>query len=63
MPGTKSSDRPGKDDVPGRHYATGQAFFTASQAYCLPGRTFTIAFTEDFVPGYYRFALYCLPGS
>ena len=27
MPGTKSSDRRCKTDVPGRHYATGQAPF------------------------------------
>ena len=53
----------GKDDVPGRHYATGLALKTFSQAYCLPGRTISIFFPEDFVPGYYRFALYCLPGS
>ena len=53
----------GKDDVPGRHYATGLALKTFSQAYCLPGRTISIVFPEDFVPGYYRFALYCLPGS
>ena len=49
-----------EDDVPGRHYAIGHVAFP--QAYCLPGRTFAIVFSEDFVPGYHRFALYCLPG-
>ena len=46
--------------VPGRHYAIGLA---PPLAYCLPGRTFATVYPEDFVPGYYRFALYCLPGS
>ena len=45
-----------------RHYTTGQALYTSPQAYCLPGRTISIAHTEDFVPGYRRFAPYCLPG-
>ena len=52
----------GKGDVPGRHYATGQTLKTFPQAYCLPGRIIAITASEDFVPGYRRFAPYCLPG-
>ena len=43
-----------------RHYAIEPAFDTLPQAYCLPGRSIAVAYPEDFVPGYYRFALYCL---
>ena len=63
MPGTKSSDRRSEHDVPGRHYATGPVLKTSPQAYCLPGRIFATVYPEDFVPGYRRFAPYCLPGS
>ena len=46
-----------------RHYAIELAFDTFPQAYYLPGRSLAVAYPEDFVPGYYRCALYCLPGS
>ncbi len=61
MPGTKSSDKHDEDDVPGRHYAIGHC----SASGVLPSRQNLLAITpsEDFVPGYCRFALYCLPGS
>ena len=49
-----------ENDVPGRHYAIGPC---PQQAYCLPGRLALLLLSEDFVPGYYRYALYCLPGS
>ena len=56
MPGTKSSDSQCENDVPGRHYAIGHAIYSPPQAYCLPGRIVAIASSEDFVPGYYRYA-------
>ena len=57
MPGTKSSDKRCEDDVPGRHYAIGLELYASPQAYCLPGSSLLELASEDFVPGYHRYAL------
>ena len=39
-----------------------RALFTCPVAYCLPGTSSSPRLSGHCVPGYHRFALYCLPG-